>query len=158
MAQTLAVAKHLDDLNKKKHHSAMDQMEMHKMMYFSLRESVMGSEDAPPLFDGTFEAWKSGPVLLEVREEYLTGHMFSGDYGTLTEKETTLVDSVFNRYDKYDAWTLSLLSHCEYSWLNARKGLRPGDPCKEKMRLSAIRVDAVREKARRRGVVLRTLY
>lgn len=117
------------------------------MMYFVLRESVMDSEEALPLFDGTFEAWKQGPVLLDISREYFTGHMFSGDYGTLTEKEMALVNHVFSRHDHYDNWTLGSLSRCEYSWLNARK-----------MRLSAIRVDAMREKARRNGVVLRTLH
>lgn len=32
-----------------------------------------------PLFDGDFEAWKYGPVLTEVRSEYMTGNMFSGE-------------------------------------------------------------------------------
>lgn len=65
MAETLAVAKFLNELHVKKHGNAMDQMKMHKMMYFSQRESLMifGS----PLFDEEFEAWKYGPVLIGVR-------------------------------------------------------------------------------------------
>ena len=67
-----------------------------------------------PLFNGDFEAWKYGPVLIEIRNEYMTGNMFSGNY-SLNEDEKKLVESVFKRYDLYDAWELSTLSHAEGS-------------------------------------------
>lgn len=151
MAQLLAVAKYLNELHLGKHDCVMDQMKMHKMMYFSQRESLMISGE--PLFDGDFEAWKYGPVLTEVRSEYMTGNMFSGTYDTLTGEEKQLVDDVFKRYDKYDAWQLSTLSHAESSWLKAREGLRMGESGRNKMSLSVMRVDATREKLRRQGVV-----
>lgn len=152
MANTLSVAKYLNDCNLNKHGYAMDQMEMHKLMYFSQRESLMITDS--PLFDGEFEAWKYGPVLTEVRKEYLTGHMFGSDYGALTEKEKELVSSVFHRYESVSPWDLSSLSHEEYSWKQARAGLEPNDPGKKKLSLSAMRVDAKRELLRRKGVVL----
>ena len=151
MAQLLAVSKYLDELHTSKHNCEMDQMKMHKMMYFSQRESLMIS--GSPLFDGDFEAWKYGPVLTEVRSEYMTGNMFSGRYDTLSEEEAQLVNDVFKRYDEYDAWQLSTLSHAETSWLKAREGLKMGESGRRKMRLSAISVDATREKLRRQGVV-----
>lgn len=150
MADLLAVAKYLNELHLEKHNRNMDQMKMHKMMYFSQRESLMISGE--PLFNGDFEAWKYGPVLIEIRNEYMTGNMFSGNY-SLNEDEKKLVESVFKRYDLYDAWELSTLSHAEGSWLQAREGLKMGDPCRNKMSLSAIRVDATKEKLRRQGVV-----
>ena len=52
MTQTLAVAKYLNDLHVKKHGCTMDQMKMHKMMYFSQRESLMIS--GSPLFNYDF--------------------------------------------------------------------------------------------------------
>lgn len=152
MAQLLAVAKYLNELCKSRHDCEMDQMKMHKMMYFSQRESLMDA--GSPLFVGEFEAWKYGPVLTEVRSEYTTGNMFSGNYEALTEDETRLVKDVFERYDKYDSWQLSTLSHSETSWLKAREGLKMGEPGRNKMSLSAMSVDATREKLRRRGVVL----
>ena len=100
MAQLLAVAKYLNELHVSKHDCEMDQMKMHKMMYFSQRESLMIS--GSPLFDGDFEAWKYGPVLTEVRSEYMTGNMFAGTYDALTEDEVQLVNDVFNRYDDND--------------------------------------------------------
>lgn len=151
MAQLLAVAKYLDELHVSKHDCEMDQMKMHKMMYFSQRESLMIS--GCPLFDGDFEAWKYGPVLTEVRSEYMTGNLFSGTYDKLTENEVQLVNDVFERYDEYDSWQLSTLSHSETSWLSAREGLKMGEPGRNKMSLSAMCVDATREKLRRQGVV-----
>ena len=152
MAQLLAVAKYLNKLHLSKHDCVMDQMKMHKMMYFSQRESLMiyGS----PLFEGDFEAWKYGPVLTAVRSEYMTGNMFSGTYDPLNDEEKQLTDSVWNRYDAYDAWQLSTLSHAEHSWLQARKGLSDGESGHEKMSLSAMKADATREFLRRKGVVL----
>ena len=150
--KTMAVAKFLNELHVKKHGCAMDQMKMHKMMYFSQRESLMISSN--PLFDEDFEAWKYGPVLVKVRNEYQTGHMFSGAYKMLTENEKVLVESVFDRYDEYDSWQLSTLSHAEHSWLQARKGLADGEAGKRKMSLSAMKADAIREFLRRKGVVL----
>lgn len=67
-----------------------------------------------------------GPVLTEVRSEYMTGNMFAGTYDALTEDEVQLVNDVFNRYDEYDSWQLSTLSHSETSWLKAREGLKNG--------------------------------
>lgn len=152
MAETMAVAKLFNELHVKKHGYAKDQMKMHKMMYFSQRESLMISNS--PLFDEDFEAWKYGPVLVTVRNEYQTGHMFSGKYETLADDERSLVESVFNRYDEYNSWQLSTLSHAERSWLQARKGLADGEAGNRKMSLSAMKADATREFLRRKGVVL----
>ena len=152
MAETMAVAKYFNELYVKKHGSNMDEMKMHKMMYFSQRESLMISDN--PLFNDDFRGWRLGPVLLDVREEYMTGTPFSGDYGNLDEYAREVVESVFNRYDKYSSWDLSTLSHSEYSWLQARQGLSYKDPGNKKLTLSAMRVDAKKEFLRRKGVVL----
>ena len=152
MANTLAVAKYLNNLNKKNHGSNMDQLEMHKLMYLTQREALMVND--APMFDGDFEAWRYGPVSLEVRKEYLTGHMFESDYGALTKNEREVTDSVYNRYEKYSPWDLSTLTHEEYSWKQARTGLKPNDQSHNKLTVSAIKVDAKRELLRRQGVVL----
>jgi len=152
MAQLLAVAKYLNELHVNKRNCEMDQMKMHKMMYFTQRESLMISET--PHFDGVFEAWKFGTVHTDARSAYMTGRMFSETYDELSQEDMQLVDSVFKRYDEYDAWQLSTLSHAESSWLKAREGLKMGEPGRRKMSLSAMRVDATREKLRRQGVVL----
>ena len=152
MAHLLSVAKYLNKLHTEKHGYQMDEMKMHKMMYFSQRESLMIY--GTPLFDGDFEAWKYGPVLTKVRSEYMLGTMFSTAKDDLTSDEKHLTKSVFDRYDVYDAWQLSTLSHAEKSWLMAREGMSLSERGAKKMSLSAMSVDAAREKLRRQGVVL----
>ena len=152
MGSTLAAAKYMNELNVRNHGCNMDQMKMHKMMYLSQRESLMIYKY--PLFDDEFQAWKYGPVLTVVRTEYMNNNPFSGEYGELCEREEKLVNSVFERYDQYTSWELSTLSHAEYSWNQARKGLKMNEQGHTKLSLSAIKVDATREFLRREGVVL----
>lgn len=152
MANTLAVAKYLNELNFKKYGSNMSEMKMHKMMYFSQREALIVTDN--PLFNSEFEAWRYGPVLTEVRSQYLSGLLFRNDYGTLSEDDKKLVSDVYERYSRFSAWDLSTLSHSEFSWKQAREGFRPEEQCNNKMSLSAMRVDAKREMLRRKGVVL----
>ena len=152
MSKTLAVAKYLNELNVERHGCDMDEMKMHKMMYFSQRESLMNTNN--PLFGDSFEAWKFGPVLRSVRNEYKCNHMFESVNESLTEEEKRLVESVFERYDSFDAWDLSSLSHEEFSWKQAREGLAPNENGSQKLSLRAMRVDAKREILRRKGVVL----
>ena len=73
MENTLSVAKMFNNLYKAENGINMDQMRMHKMMYFVQRESLMYNKK--PLFDAQFEGWKFGPVLVEVRSEYSTGNI-----------------------------------------------------------------------------------
>lgn len=152
MSSTLAVAKYLNELNVGKHGCDMDEMKMHKMMYFSQRESLMSTDN--PLFGDLFEAWKFGPVLRSVRSEYKRTNMFESVREVLTPSEKKLVESVFDRYDVFDAWDLSSLSHEEFSWKQAREGLGPTENGTQKLSLQAMRVDAKREMLRRKGVVL----
>lgn len=152
MSDTLAVAKYLNELNVERHACSMDEMKMHKMMYFSQRESLMINDN--PLFEDLFEAWKFGPVLKSVRNEYRCNELFASVNGNLTDDEKGLVSSVFERYDPFDAWDLSSLSHQEFSWKQAREGLAPNEHGTKKLSLQAMRVDAKREMLRRKGVVL----
>ena len=74
MENTLCVAKVLYDMYYEQKGVQMDEMKMHKLMYFSQRESLMYNNE--PLFDGTFYGWKYGPVLKEVRSVYMTEALF----------------------------------------------------------------------------------
>lgn len=61
MEKTLIVAKALYNMYYEQMGVLMDEMKMHKLMYFSQREALMQNNE--PLFDGTFYGWKYGPVL-----------------------------------------------------------------------------------------------
>ena len=149
MENTLLVAKELNELFKSEHGTDMDEMRMHKLMYFVQRESLMCNND--PLFSSKFQGWKYGPVLVDIRNEYLSGRMFRYVSGHLCNKSKDLILSVYNRYKKLSSWTLSSLSHGEISWKQARKGLPSDVNGTVELRLADMRLDAAWEQLRRKG-------
>lgn len=149
MEKTLCVARALYDMYYKEKGVQMDEMKMHKLMYFSQRESLMYNNE--PLFDGTFYGWKFGPVLKEVRSSYVTGVYFSDVQGLVSEKTKELLKNVLERYGSLSSWKLSSLSHEEFSWKKARTGLDADDDGDVELSLDALRVDATRELMNRKS-------
>lgn len=149
MEKTLSVAKCLYDMYFKKIGTHMDEMKMHKLMYFSQRECLMYTNEV--LFDGTFYGWRYGPVLKEIRSEYTNPSPFSTVNGTVSDATERLLGSVLERYGKLSSWKLSSLSHEEFSWKKARKGLKSDDNGDVALLVDAIRVDAVRELSARKA-------
>ena len=148
MEKTLCVARLFNDLFKAEYGTDMDQMRMHKMMYLVQRESLMFYKEA--LFASEFQGWKFGPVLVEVRSEYVTGGMFRSACETLSTKASELVESVYHRYNSMSSWKLSTLSHGELSWRCAREGLAAKENGTTVLSLADMRVDAARELLRRK--------
>lgn len=151
MENTLCVAKVLYDMYYEQKGVQMDEMKMHKLMYFSQRESLMYNNE--PLFDGTFYGWKYGPVLKEVRSAYMTEALFSDVKGEVSEKTKKLLKNVLERYGSLSSWKLSSLSHEEFSWKKARTGLKADDDGNVKLLLEAMRVDATRELMNRKNAM-----
>lgn len=151
MENTLAVAKALYGMYTERFHTSMDEMKMHKLMYFAQRESLM--YDRVVLFEEDFYGWKYGPVLKCVRHEYLTGSLFANVTGTVSSATKKLLQSVLERYGTVSSWKLSSLSHDEFSWKKARKGLGSSDNGDVKLSLNAMMVDATRELAARKAQV-----
>ncbi len=148
MADAKAVGSYLYNAYFNKFSENMDEMKMHKFMYFSQRESLMLYDRC--LFDEPFYGWKYGPVLKSVRTEYHNKPPYGGVEAVLTEQEKDLLDDVFKRYAVLSPWKLFILSHAEYSWRRSRKGLRSGENGDVKMEIKAMKVDAARERAYRR--------
>ncbi len=148
MQNSKCVGKALYDMYLSRFGKCMDEMKMHKLMYFAQRESLMDTDSL--LFDEVFYGWKFGPVLMSVREEYRNTTPYSDVVQAVDEFTRSLLVKVLNRYAERSSWSLSRLSHDEVSWKHAREGLNPEDngsvPLTEKM----MRVDAVREKAQRK--------
>ncbi len=148
MEKVLCVAKAFNDLFRAENGTDMDQMRMHKMMYLAQRESLMYNKE--PLFASEFQGWKYGPVLVEVRNEYMTGNMFRSVSEPLSSAAEELVKSVYQRYKKFSSWKLSSLSHGELSWKCSRDGLDPEENGTVALKLADMRVDAARELLRRK--------
>ena len=151
MENTMGVARALDNLYYEKNGKHMDEMRMHKLMYFAQRESLMYNKE--PLFDATFYGWKYGPVLKEVRNQFkkdLNLEELTKLKDSVSDNTKKILESVFDRYGSLSSWKLSALSHEEFSWKMARSGLNYEDNGDVPLLLNAMKVDAQRELVSRR--------
>lgn len=143
MEKTLCVAKALYDMYYEQKGERMDEMKMHKLMYFAQRESLMYNNEV--LFEGKFYGWKYGPVLKEVRGAYFSENPFSDVTEKVSGKTLVLLKSVLDRYGLLSSWKLSSLSHEEFSWKKSRTGLDAGADGDVELSLDAMKVDAIKE-------------
>lgn len=151
MEKTMCVAKALYDMYYEQNDVHMDEMKMHKLMYFSQRESLMYNNE--PLFDGIFYGWKYGPVLKEVRSAYMNGTFCLKEVADISNTTRELLKSILERYGSLSSWKLSSLSHEEFSWKKARKDLAASDDGNVELLLDAMKVDAAKELMNRRNAM-----
>ncbi len=151
MEKTMCVAKALYDMYYGQNGVLMDEMKMHKLMYFSQRESLMYNNES--LFDATFYGWKYGPVLKEVRSAYMSGALSLKSFEKVSDDTMDLLKSVLERYGSLSSWKLSSLSHEEFSWKKARRGLEAADDGDVELSLDAMKVDATRELMNRKSAM-----
>ena len=143
METTLSVAKALYLMYEKKFGATMDEMKMHKLMYFAQRESFI--REKCQLFGESFYGWKYGPVLTSVRHEYIKPKPFDDISESVSDGTLALIDGVLERYGKVSSWNLSMLSHEEISWKLSRTGLESSDNGERQLSVQAIQLDAIRE-------------
>lgn len=149
MFRTLDVAKTLYVMYNNKFGQMIDEMKMHKLMYFIQRESLMYNKVS--LFDECFYGWKYGPVLKSVRSEYKSDKIFE-DYNIIDDEGVKkIISTVLDRYGVLSSWNLSRLSHNELSWKLARQGLQPNDNGDVKINENAIMLDAIHELSNRKA-------
>ncbi len=118
MIDIFTAAKYVTQRYRKSFGLPLDEMKLHKLLYFAQRESfVMFGQ---PMFDSQFEAWKYGPVMRCLRgrswdtnEDLLTIHPEILFYLPVFEK-------VFELYAAKNSWTLSSVSHGESCWQKAK--------------------------------------
>lgn len=147
MEDSLAVAKALYKMYTEKLGRKMDEMKMHKLMYFSQRESLI--QTGEPLFDEPFNGWRYGPVLHSVRTEYVKPNPFSDVSNAVCDTTVKILNDVIDRIGSISSWNLSMLSHEELSWKMARNGIDPSENGSNLLALEAIKLDAVRERIAR---------
>ena len=95
----------------------IDEMKLHKLLYFTQRDSL--AMQGVPAFSGDFEGWK----FISADTEYVANH-------------------VILRYGTLDSWDLSNLSHSESSWIKSRKGVPEGEIGDRIINLEDIKEDA----------------
>ena len=147
MVSVVKIASYICDRYQKEFSERIDEMKLHKLLYFTQRECIV--QTGEPMFPEVFHAWKYGPVIVEIRDAYKNNTLNEILTDDAIEQYTDVFDAVFQRYAGKDSWSLSRLSHGELSWSNARKGLSPTENGNQKMNLADIRKDAERIKHRR---------
>lgn len=148
MESAITFAKYIVSRYRNNYGVSIDEMKLHKLLYFAQRESLI--QLGRPLFNESFFAWKYGPVLVAVRDYIKLFGSIPPLAGYNIDKEyVPIFDKVFSQYARKDSWSLSRLSHGEFSWQNARKGLGSTDNCDKAMTIEDIKTDADRIKLRR---------
>lgn len=125
----------------------VSEMKLHKLLYFTQRESLI--QKGIPMFEESFLAWRYGPVLVEIRNSYANDDLNEMPSEEFIENNKEIFDFVFSHYAPKDAWSLSRLTHGEYSWIHARGNLHPSQSCNIPLAIEDIRKDAERIKLRR---------
>lgn len=148
MANMLTVAAYICSRYEETYGSRIDEMKLHKMMYFAQRESLIQSDK--PLFRGTFHGWKYGPVLKDIREAYQDPSLLPQVSEKTARELAPIMDIVFRDYAEKDSMSLSRLTHGEISWKKSRKGVAPAQNSDNPIKLADIRLDAERIKERRK--------
>lgn len=122
MYEACDVASYICNRYFKENGKRIDEMKLHKLLYFAQRESII--QTGNPLFKEQFEAWKFGPVLKEIRSHYKNND-FSKEYKN--KSLDPIMDKVFSDYSHILSWSLSMISHGEESWKRARVGVPEGE-------------------------------
>jgi uncharacterized phage-associated protein len=127
--------------------SKIDEMKLHKLLYFAQRESLIQNRE--PLFDAVFYAWKYGPILKEIRLAYRENNFYELIPEDVVMRISPIMDKIFEEYAGKDSWSLSRLTHGEFAWKNSRKGISDGENSDNPMSLKDMMVDADRIRERR---------
>lgn len=117
----------------------IDEMKLHKLLYFVQRKSIADTNE--PMFESTFLAWKYGPVMPEIRSLYKTGSL-QGQKASLSDRSQQIIRDVMRDLARSDSLLLSSISHGEVSWQRARMRANRGEG--DEMKLEDIYEDAMR--------------
>lgn len=145
MTNALDAAKYLAFAYQNDHGEVITEMKLHKLLYFAQREALIVGNC--PLFPEVFEGWRFGPVIPSIR--YRFAEICSSTQPYLDEFSESVLDETMRRYGGKDPWSLSRLSHGEYSWQKSREGISEFQNSNNEMSIDDIRIDAERVKERR---------
>ncbi len=133
------VAQYIFDAYKKRSGNVIDEMKLHKLLYFVQRESfaILGK----PMFEEPFQGWKYGPVCPVVRASYSSDGI-KGMTSGVSNQNAYIIRNIVEQYGSIESWKLSDITHRELSWQNSRIGLEPDENGCDELSLTDIRKDA----------------
>lgn len=140
------VASYISDRYQKEFGRRIDEMKLHKLLYFTQRECIAQTDQ--PMFEATFHAWMYGPVLPSIRSLYKQDLLHILPTEESTKKYLPIYDEVFKELAPTKSVMLSAISHGELSWKRARVGYGKYDESDVPMKLEDIFEDAQRYKER----------
>ena len=147
MEDVVKVASYICQRYQRQFGKRIDEMKLHKLLYFTQRESII--QTGEPIFKECFEAWKFGPVLAPVRGLYRDNALNEDLPVPAQAWYKSVFDTVFETYAPKDSWSLSSITHGEYAWRQARRGVCADGKSHELMQTADIRKDAERVRLRR---------
>lgn len=120
MTTAMKVAKYLQRQN-----IVYGEMQLQKLLYYSQAWSLAWT--GKPLFGDEIEAWAKGPVIRNVWAARKYEDFIVTDDGVeLSDDEREIVDAVYQHYGSNGGAALSLMTHAELPWVEARDGLPAG--------------------------------
>ena len=146
MEKVTTIASYIYQRYQQDYGKRMDEMKLHKLLYFVQREAIIQTDE--PMFKEQFEAWKYGPVMVEIRRMYKNGCLTEKLPQTYIEKYKSVFDMVFSTYAQKDSWSLSSITHGEYAWQEARRKIT-SEKQHVLINTNDIQTDAERVKIRR---------
>lgn len=146
MVDVVKIASYICLRYRKQFDKEIDEMKLHKLLYFTQRESII--QTGEPLFEDCFEAWKYGPVMVSIRQKYKNNVLHEELPSETIENYKAVFNMVFETYAQKDSWSLSSITHGEYAWQEARRKVTAE---KQHVLIATddIKVDAERVKVRR---------
>ena len=150
MKRAYDVAKYLAERYMSLYGEQISEMKLHKLLYLAQRESIIKYDRL--LFSDEFQGWRFGPVLPGIRHAYQEIVNWRRPMEKLDVSEIDTLEEVLRRYGNKDPWSLSRLTHGEYSWQQSRLGLKEYENGYNQILARDIRIDAQRVKERRRMI------
>lgn len=124
MEKIVDVAKYISKKYRTEKECFIDQMKLHKILFFIQKESF--SRLQKEMFKEDFQGWKLGPVCTKIRYNYSFIKKFDGKV-YLKDENKEIIDYIFDKYKDINSYELSRLSHLEYSWIKSRIGIQDGE-------------------------------
>lgn len=146
MKNILTVASYIASRYEKEYGKWVDELKLHKLLYFAQRECMIQTGSA--LFPEEFEGWRYGPVAPMIRSFWRDRSFPSVSEADMTEYGKVM-DRVFENFAPMDSFSLARLTNCEICWKKSRKGIPPAANSAVTIPNSDIFLDAERVRERR---------
>jgi uncharacterized phage-associated protein len=124
--------------------SLMTNMKVQKLLYYT--QSLYLALFDEPLFDDEIQAWRYGPVCPPAYRFYSDFEARQlpvprkDELTCISEEVQNLLREVWEYFGEHDAYYLSGLTHLEFPWKKARKGLPPEASSQEPILLSDMKM------------------